>query len=71
MLKNPSSTTARESFWRMKYREQRALRAGDWKYLAMDGHDYLFDLALDARERANLARRHPDRLAELRGKYEA
>jgi arylsulfatase A-like enzyme len=71
VLKDPSAVTSRELFWRMKYREQRALRADNWKYLAMDGHDYLFDLSVDARERANLARRYPDRLAELRGKYEA
>ena len=32
------------------------LRA-DWKYLRVDGHDYLFNLEGDERERANLASR--------------
>ena len=49
----------------MKHREQRALVRGDWKYLAMDGNEYLFNLALDERERANLAEREPQRLAEM------
>ena len=29
----------------MKHREQRALIRGDWKYLVMDGNEYLFNLA--------------------------
>ena len=40
----------------MNHRGQRALRDGDWKYLRVDGHDYLFDIPADERERANLAR---------------
>jgi arylsulfatase A-like enzyme len=55
----------------MNHRGQRALRDGDWKYLRVDGHDYLFDLAGDERERANLAGRQPARLAELRAAWEA
>ena len=70
-LADPATAVPREIFWRMLHREQRAVRSGHWKYLAMDGHEYLFDLAADARERANLARRQPERLAELRRRYEA
>jgi arylsulfatase A-like enzyme len=57
--------------WRMKHREQRALVRGRWKYLRVDGVDFLFDLETDARERANLARREPSRLEELRAAWEA
>jgi arylsulfatase A-like enzyme len=32
-----------------------ALRDGDWKYLRVDGNDYLFNIPADERERANLA----------------
>jgi len=71
VLGDPAATWPRELFWRMLHRQQRAARAGDWKYLAMDGHEYLFDLSADARERANLARRCPERLAELRARYDA
>lgn len=60
----------RALYWRMKHRQQRALREGVWKYLAMDGHEYLFDLAADARERANLAKRQPQRLAAMREQWQ-
>ncbi len=56
----------RPMYWRMKHRGQRALRRGRWKYLQVDGHEYLFDIAADARERANRAAREPGRLAEMR-----
>ncbi|MGE4337446.1 MAG: sulfatase-like hydrolase/transferase [Pigmentiphaga sp.] len=52
--------------WRMKHRSQKALVRGDWKYYHQDGHDFLYNLANDPRERANLALREPERLAELR-----
>ena len=70
VLARPDAATPRTVFWRMKHRSQRAVRAGDWKYLVLDGHEFLFELARDARERANLARRYPERLAELRAEYE-
>ena len=60
----------RPLFWRMKHRQQRALRDGAWKYLARDGHEYLFDLSLDERERANQALRCPERLVEMRQRWE-
>ena len=52
--------------WRMNHRGQRALRQGRWKYLRVDEYDYLFDLAADERERANLALHQPERLAAMR-----
>ena len=57
-------------YWRMNHRGQRALRRGPWKYLRVDGNDYLFNLAQDERERANLAPREPERLASLRADWE-
>jgi arylsulfatase A-like enzyme len=56
----------RPMYWRMKHRGQRALRRGRWKYLQVDGHEYLFDIDADERERANRAQREPDRLAAMR-----
>ena len=56
--------------WRMKHRGQRAMRDGDWKYLRVDGHDYLFDLPQDERERANKAGREPQRLSSMRDAWE-
>jgi hypothetical protein len=43
----------------MNHRGQRAARLGDWKYLRVDGHDYLFNIPADERERANHASREP------------
>lgn len=47
------------------------MRHGDWKYLRVDGHDYLFNLVADARERANLASQQPERLADMKAQWEA
>ncbi|MDW8469650.1 MAG: sulfatase-like hydrolase/transferase [Burkholderiales bacterium] len=69
VLRNPQRTFPRELFWKMRYREQRAMRAGRWKYLAIEGDEFLFDLARDPRERANLARREPARFDAMRARY--
>jgi arylsulfatase A-like enzyme len=54
----------------MNHRGQRALRDGDWKYLRVEGNDYLFNLSADGRERANLGLREPQRLSDLRAAWE-
>ncbi len=61
----------RDLCWRMKHRAQRALVRGDWKYLQVEGVEYLFDIGRDPRERANLRDREPALLAELRAAWEA
>ena len=66
VLHDPATTFERPMAWRMKHRGQRAYRLGDWKYLQVDGLEYLFNLAADERERANHAKREPARLAALR-----
>ena len=71
VLRDPSHQFARPLYWRMKHRGQRALRDGDWKYLRVDDNDYLFNLAGDERERANLAPVQAQRLAEMRAAWEA
>jgi arylsulfatase A-like enzyme len=71
VLEKPGERFARPLHWRMKHRGQRALRHGDWKYLRVDGHDYLFNVACDARERANLAKRETERMASMRAQWES
>ena len=66
VLRDAGHSFARPMFWRMKHRGQRALRDGAWKYLQVDGHEYLFDINADERERANHAQREPARLAAMR-----
>ncbi len=69
LLRDPSHRFDRPMYWRMNHRGQRALREGPWKYLMVDGHEYLFNIDSDARERANLATREPQRLAEMRQRW--
>ena len=57
--------------WRMNHRGQRAMRDGDWKYLRVDGNDYLFNIPGDERERANLGNHQPERLAAMRQAWDA
>lgn len=59
----------RTMHWRMNHRGQRAMRQGRWKYLQIDGNEYLFDIATDERERANRARLEPERLADMRAAW--
>jgi arylsulfatase A-like enzyme len=70
VLREPTQAFERAMFWRMNHRGQRAMRQGPWKYLRVDGNDYLFNISADARERANLATRDPDRLAAMRQAWE-
>ncbi|MBH1963524.1 MAG: sulfatase-like hydrolase/transferase [Comamonadaceae bacterium] len=71
VLVDPQALFARPLYWRMNHRGQRALRDGDWKYLRVDGVDYLFNIPADQRERANHAGREPERLASMRDSWEA
>jgi len=56
----------RRLFWRHNAHQQLALREGDWKYLKIEGNEFLFNLHNDERERANLKQQQPERLAEMR-----
>ena len=70
-IQKPGKTLARELYWKMLYRNQKALRAGDWKYLSVEGDEFLFDLSKDQRERANSGKRDPKRLEAMRAKFQA
>ncbi|MEY4974864.1 MAG: hypothetical protein RIQ97_59 [Pseudomonadota bacterium] len=69
VLRSPEHTFERPLFWRMNHRQQRAMRLGDWKYLKVDQHEYLFHLTSDERERANLAMRERGRFEAMRHQY--
>ena len=70
VLRQPGHTFERPLHWRMNHRGQRALRLGNYKYLRVDGNDYLFDLAQDERERANLGQHQRERLDTMRAAWE-
>jgi len=71
VLAGPERVIERDLYWRMKFRSQKALRSGKWKYLSIEGDEFLYDLEADARERANLGRRDPSRLAAMRERWAA
>ena len=62
-------TFKRDLFWKMVFRNQKAMRSGDWKYLSIEGDEFLFNLAKDERERANYARRRPEVFEELKSRF--
>jgi len=61
-----SASAERTVFWRYKAGEQAAARRGRWKMLRVNGHEYLFNLANDKQERANLKDAYPQIFAELK-----
>ena len=60
----------RNLYWRMVYRNQKAVRSGVWKYLSIEGSEFLFDLSRDSRERANMRYREPAKFQELWKAYD-
>ena len=71
VLRDAGHDFERRLHWRMNHRDQQAMREGNWKYLRVEGNDYLFDLSTDERERANLGKKEPERLARMRADWEA
>jgi arylsulfatase A-like enzyme len=61
----------RTIYWRFKANDQCAVREGNWKYLKIGANEFLFDVVADPRERANLAKRHPEMFQRLKTAYAA
>jgi arylsulfatase A-like enzyme len=59
-LTEAAAPVPRKLFWRYKYNDQQAARIGDWKYLKILDNTFLFDVAQDPMERANLKERYRD-----------
>jgi arylsulfatase A-like enzyme len=57
----------RTFFWRTS--EQEAALKGHWKYLNDGSAEYLFDLAVDAREQANFRELNPTMFTQLRDEF--
>jgi len=69
VLEGKAPAFSRQLFWRYKALQQVAFRDGDWKYLQINGREYLFNLADDQRERANLISHEPGRLNEMKEQF--
>ena len=70
VLQGQQPVHPRQLFWRYKSQSQRALRDGDWKYLKINEHEFLFHVVDDPRERANLRERQPEVFARLKAAWE-
>ncbi len=60
MLTQGATAVPRKLFWRYKANAQRAARDGDWKYLKILENRFLFNVADDPMERANLKLRNKE-----------
>lgn len=60
----------RALYWRYKNHAQRAVRRGNLKYLRIAENEFLFDVAADPLERANLKDRQPNEFAALKASWE-
>jgi arylsulfatase A-like enzyme len=68
-LTQNAAPVVRKLFWRFKANAQRAVRDGDMKWLEIDGNTFLFNVATDPLERANLKNRLPDVYKKLVAEY--
>ena len=66
-----SAAVPRKLYWRYKHNLQEALRDGDWKYLKILEQTFLFNVADDPLERANLKLRHKEIYERLVADYRA
>jgi arylsulfatase A-like enzyme len=71
VLTSGAAPHSRKLFWRFKSAGQRAVRDGDWKYLLIQGNEFLFDVAKDPRERANYKDRSKEVFERLKKDWEA
>jgi len=72
-LRGDSPLADRQLFWRIARpdRQQRAVRAGQWKLLVDSGQFLLFDLRADPGEKNDLAARRPELVVKLKGLLQA
>jgi arylsulfatase A-like enzyme len=70
-LRGDQTPFERTLYWRYKSNHQRAVRDGKFKYLKINDNEFLFDVTVDQRERANLAHRQPKLFGDLKAKWSA
>lgn len=65
-LRDASRVQDRTLFWRYQAHSQGAVRRGQYKYLRIEGSEYLFDVVADPQERGNLSKRQEAVFRELK-----
>ena len=72
LLTGKVKTVERTLYWRTsQFNKQKAMRSGNWKYLADSSGEYLFDLRTDPGEKTNLRDSQASLMASLKEKYAA
>jgi arylsulfatase A-like enzyme len=71
IMKGQAPVVPRKLFWRYKANAQRALRDGDWKVLKIGDNSFLFNVADDPLERANMRDRRRDVFDRLTAQWDA
>ena len=69
VLTGTAPARERTLFWRHHANQQSAMRQGNHKYLSLGGHDYLFDIAADPQERANLKEAQKARFESMKAAF--
>ena len=70
-LTGKAAPVSRTLCWRYRSNAQRAIRAGDMKYLKINENTFLFNVVADPLERANLKDKQPDIYKKLAAEYDA
>lgn len=60
----------REVFWSFQGHDQAAARHRNWKYYAIEGNEFLFDLSRDQHERANRKAHEPEIFRDLKAAWQ-
>ena len=68
LIRARHSTSNRTFFWRNS--NQSAALKGNWKYLHDGTDEYLFDLSVDQRERADFRQKRPELFEELKNEFQ-
>jgi arylsulfatase A-like enzyme len=73
VLRGTAAPVERTLFWRVgpAPAQARAARSGDWKLVLEGQKQLLFDLSHDLGERQELAAQHPNRVRDLKAKFDA
>jgi arylsulfatase A-like enzyme len=70
-LTTGAAPVSRKLFWRYRSNAQRAMLDGHMKWLKINDNQFLFDLATDPLERANLRRKQPEVFERLANEFAA
>ncbi|MEO8099951.1 MAG: sulfatase-like hydrolase/transferase [Acidobacteriota bacterium] len=68
-LTRGAAPVPRKLYWRYRSNAQRAMLDGNMKWLKINDNQFLFDVAADPLERANLRRKQPELFARLAQAY--